>query len=61
MNFEMYYDKFATDRDVLREVRKGLRPEVKDRSHRQVRHDLYRTILCNRAQMAKLLNWYPTV
>ena len=61
MNFDKYYDQHATDSDVIRDVYKGLRPEVKDRAHREVRHALYREVMSKRAQMAQLLGWYPIV
>lgn len=61
MNFDVYYDRNATDRAVLREVYKGLRPEVKNRACRTVRHELYREVLYQRAQMAQVLDWYPIV
>ena len=61
MDFNKYYDKNATDREVLREVRKGLRPEVRGRECRQLRHDLYREVILKRAQVAQILGWYPTV
>ncbi len=60
MNFNKYYDKTATDREVLREVYKGLRPEVKGRECRQLRHELYREVILKRAQVALILGW-PTV
>ncbi len=59
MNLDVYYDKDATDCAVIREVYKGLRPEVKSRRYRFVRHELYREVLSKRAQMAQLLGWYP--
>ena len=61
MNFDVYYNKDASDRAVLREVRKGLRPGIKTRACRLVRHELYREVLYQRARMAQLLKWYPTV
>ncbi len=61
MNFDVYYDRNATDLAVLREVYKGLRPEMKGRDHREVRHELYREVMSKRAQMAQLLGWYPVV
>lgn len=58
MNFNVYYDKNATDRAVLREVYKGLRPEVKGRGCRTMRHELYREVMYQRTKMAQLLGWY---
>ena len=58
MDFDKYYDEDATDCDVIREVYKGLRPEVKDRAHRDIRHALYREVMSKRVQMAQLLGWY---
>ncbi len=61
LNFDAYYNKNSSDRDVIRELRKLIRPEVMDRSHREVRHIMYREVLLRRAEMAQILNWYPTV
>jgi hypothetical protein len=61
MNFDKYYDPQATDREVLREVYKGLRPEVRrGRAHRQTRHALYLQVIMNRANMAQVLGWSTT-
>lgn len=58
MNFDVYYDKDASDRAVLREVYKGLQVHIKVRACRTLRHELYREVLYQRTQMAQLLGWY---